>query len=175
MKKEDIEFLRELQHELKTQDHDCQAAPRFWGVLETVKLPTSEDYADGSVIFDTEDMTEYSKDEFIELLNESWNEVEHEDHSKEDLRGMDMESLVDFARDEFGWQWYDVRYYLEKEVVSQQTGCFLTKRVCQRHIELNGYHYNKGHTYAMTAWRNPEFERLLDILTNMNIDDIKEE
>lgn len=26
----DIQFLKELQNELKTQDHDSQAAPRFW-------------------------------------------------------------------------------------------------------------------------------------------------
>ena len=32
MKKEDIEFLRELQHELNTQEHDGQASPRFWGI-----------------------------------------------------------------------------------------------------------------------------------------------
>ena len=28
----DIEFLKELQKELRTQDTDVQAAPRFWGI-----------------------------------------------------------------------------------------------------------------------------------------------
>lgn len=30
--KEDIKFLKELQNELNTQDHDAQAAPRYWTV-----------------------------------------------------------------------------------------------------------------------------------------------
>ncbi|WP_137743427.1 hypothetical protein [Robertmurraya siralis] len=30
--KEDIQFLKELQQELLTQDYDSQAAPRFWTV-----------------------------------------------------------------------------------------------------------------------------------------------
>lgn len=29
---QDIQFLKELQQELKDQDNDCQAAPRFWTV-----------------------------------------------------------------------------------------------------------------------------------------------
>lgn len=34
---EDIEFLRNLQHEMNMQDTVGQADPRFWVVMETVR------------------------------------------------------------------------------------------------------------------------------------------
>ena len=34
MTKEELEFLKDLQRELKEQDTDGQSAPRFWGILE---------------------------------------------------------------------------------------------------------------------------------------------
>ncbi len=38
------------------------------------------------------------------------------------------------------------------------------KEACKKHIDKNDYHYNKPHTYAMTAWRSPEVEKLFSIL-----------
>lgn len=40
--KEDIQFLKDLQHELKTQDNDGQAALRFWTVGDYKKVPCRE-------------------------------------------------------------------------------------------------------------------------------------
>lgn len=34
MTKEDIEFLRDLQHELNTQPNDGNADPVFWGIIQ---------------------------------------------------------------------------------------------------------------------------------------------
>ena len=41
---------------------------------------------------------------------------------------------------------------------------FITKESCKNHIRLNGYHYHNPHTYAMTAWRSPEVEKLWKLL-----------
>ncbi|WP_308729404.1 hypothetical protein [Bacillus atrophaeus] len=38
----DIQFLKELQNELKTQDHDSQAAPHFWSIGDYKWIRTSE-------------------------------------------------------------------------------------------------------------------------------------
>jgi hypothetical protein len=43
---EEIKFLKELQEELKTQDTDYQAAPRFWTVGDYRWIRTSEDDAE---------------------------------------------------------------------------------------------------------------------------------
>ena len=40
---EDIQFLKDLQKELQAQDHDCQAAPRFWTVGDFRMVECSDD------------------------------------------------------------------------------------------------------------------------------------
>ena len=53
---------------------------------------------------------------------------------------------------------------------------FLTNRSCKRHIELNHYHYDADvHSYAMTAWRSPEVEKLWDILQKVDWLKMREE
>lgn len=37
LNEKDYEFLKELQHELNTQENDGNANPVFWGVEETVE------------------------------------------------------------------------------------------------------------------------------------------
>ncbi|QBP91542.1 hypothetical protein E1A90_09800 [Bacillus mycoides] len=50
---------------------------------------------------------------------------------------------------------------------------FLTKEEAKEHIELNDYHYtDEVHTYAMTAWRAPKVERLLNILETFDWESI---
>ena len=46
MKKEDIEFLKKLSETMRTQEHDCQAAPRFWVVAQSIKEYVGEDYVE---------------------------------------------------------------------------------------------------------------------------------
>jgi len=43
---------------------------------------------------------------------------------------------------------------------------FLTKKECEDHIERNGYNYSEPHSYAMTAFRSPQVEKLYDVLQN---------
>ena len=38
MTKEDIEFLKKLQHEMLTQDNACQAVPIFWVVKDVKRI-----------------------------------------------------------------------------------------------------------------------------------------
>ena len=52
---------------------------------------------------------------------------------------------------------------------------FLTLRECKEHIERNRHHYHDPKTYAMTAWRSPQVERLWKILqevdwSNLNVE-----
>lgn len=61
----------------------------------------------------------------------------------------------------------------EDDVLSQTTNCFLTKKAAQEYIKNYSYNHTNPRIYAMTAYRNFEFEHLLNILTNLNIDDIK--
>ena len=48
---------------------------------------------------------------------------------------------------------------------------FLTNKSCKEHIRLNNYHYSSdAHSYAMTAWRSPEVEKLFKILQEVDWD-----
>ena len=74
MNQKDKEFLKELQHEMNTQDTVCQADPRFWVVMETSReYGVSDDYCDGRVLV-LEDCEYETMDELYEFLKELINE-----------------------------------------------------------------------------------------------------
>lgn len=169
MKKDDIDFLRELQHELNTQEHDCQAAPRYWGICQEKYELLPEGFGDDCLLYDGE---MYDLDDFVTFLYENGYDEGHE----EEWGNVDKKDVVDvisFACDVHGMDVYAVSRTLNDTHIDHDSNVFLTKRACKKHIAQNGYHYSKPRPYAMTAWRNPEFERLINILQTMNIDDIK--
>lgn len=164
MTKEDVEFLIELQHELNTQDNDGQADPRFWGIIEEKDVPCYEGQGDKIHLFD--DWESYSGDELVQYIIDYYYD-DFDDDQKEEWDNVDKSddyAIKEFLIDNDFFDYGDFYETEKKHILSEETGCFLTKRACQLHIDQNGYHYSKPHTYAMTAWRNPEFERLLHIL-----------
>lgn len=189
MNKEDVEFLKDLQHEMLTQDKVCQASPRFWVVRHTVRdYGINEEYADGYIVIG-DDGEEYYKGESISNLetvckwlkddfeidcefNESnWIEVKGTfDDDDESLFG--IEDVINHLEG-LGYDQYQVSYYKDEERIVEDT-MFLTNKSCKEHIQANSYHYNKPHSYAMTAWRSPQVEKLYKILENTNWDKIIE-
>lgn len=187
LSQEDIKFLKELQYKLKTQDNDYQAAPRFWGVAETKRIyGVDGDFdSDGfQVVVDSE--TYFDDDEnglkgfsehLIDTYEEDYNEKYAEEYGALEEVMQDFEDICDLHDwcenwlEEFGYDCYKVHYRDLENVISQETGCFLTKEACKKHIESNHYHYKKPRTYAMTAWRNPEFERLMRIIENIEFEE----
>lgn len=174
MNREDIEFLRELQNELRTQTNDGNAQPVYWSVMEKREILQHDDCGEPR-IFDGEDMM--LLDEAVAMIEDHFDKEEWtEDEKKE----WDETTKTDFYEvKEFMNYWlgddFEVVYISEEDHLSEDTGAFLTKRACQQYIAQYGYNHRKPRAYAMTAYRNFELERLLSILTNMNIDDIKVE
>lgn len=78
--KDEIEFLKVLQHEMNTQDTVCQADPRFWVVVQHTKEYVGEDYGtdcdligDCEVVIDDctiEKIVEYCKENYQDELDE---------------------------------------------------------------------------------------------------------
>lgn len=165
-RKDDLEFLSDLQQELKTQEIDSQAAPRFWVVRQWEKRVTHSDLSDGQlvVIFDgdyTEFDDESDMNDFIDFMEEyhkeEWGSIKDKKHYE------NMSDLIEILEEEEfdGFTIYDY----EKIAVIKKNTMFLTKQEAKEHIKANYYHYNKTvHTYAMTAWRAPKVERLLKLL-----------
>ena len=164
---EDYDFLKDLQQELLTQDTDGQAAPRYWGILETNEEPSPEGigkpviYMGDGCTMDAKEVVDYIETDYLpdsrDETKDSWDMVDKDN----------LNDLIEFMHDSFGLYETKIVWVDTQQRVSDQTGCFITKRACKKHIEDNRHHYCRPKTYAMTAWRNPEFERLLTILQNI--------
>ena len=166
---EDYEFLKELQHELNTQDTDGQADPRFWGVMENRMEGVPDGCGDlyvylGDGVTETlEGAIEYVEERIRDFYDEEtiaiWDNLDKED----------IDGVADFIHDHIDNEARVV--YMEKKYhISRMTGAFLTKRACKEYIEKYGYNHSNPQTYAMTAIRNFEYERLLNILKMMKLD-----
>lgn len=173
---DDISFLKELQQELKTQEIDCQAAPRFWVIMDMKTVTCWEEQADYMGLCDVDGEVCNIRDLLGYVLKErDFLEVEDKDVEKLNeiySTGILLDSdLLDWYR-----EYIDDNSWLvpcKKEFYIVPNTMFLTKKEAQKHIESNRHHYtSKAHTYAMTAWRAPKVKRLLEILETFDFDSL---
>lgn len=188
--KKDIEFLKELQHEMLTQDHVCQASPRFWVVRSTVKewgIEPSE--SDGCILTDEcyelnletmKDCYEYiienMEDREADLISGDAVTYDEENDVIYVLTGdgeidtlSELEDILDYLDDNN----LQICYFRNIEKNFENT-MFLTNRECKAHIKSNYYHYPAdAHSYAMTAWRSYEVDTLWKILDKINWDEVE--
>lgn len=167
---EDFEFLKELQHELNTQTTDGNAQPVYWGVMETALRGVPEGcgipiiYMGDGGTMSTAEAVAYIEKEYLKDLDEA-NQQEWVEIDKND-----MDDVVRFMNENLDWHEVRIVYQRREEFISRETGAFLTKRACKEYIERFGYNHSNPHTYAMTAYRNFELERLLNILKSVNFE-----
>lgn len=168
--KEDLEFLKDLQHELNTQTNDGNADPVFWGVIEDYEALTFD--GDGEVriphddgAYDLEELVseiDADSEYFSVSLKDAWTQVDKSD----------IDEVMDFVNE--NWNEGNIigkPYWVEiKQKLSRNTGAFITKRAAKEYVEKYSYNHNNPHTYAMTAYRNFELERLLKILKTMQFE-----
>lgn len=157
---EAIEFLQSLKIEMLTQDNDCQADPRFWVVAQNKKeYGVDSGYSDGEVVCSDDGAEWEDTQEFIEYL------LENEYLTEKDINpdyNYDLQEVLDIlGNNDFSL----IGYRNNFDSICENT-MFLTKSDCKKHIELNHYHYKNPHTYAMTAWRSPQVEKLYDVIKN---------
>lgn len=190
MKKEDIEFLKKLSETMRTQEHDCQAAPRFWVVAQSVKEYVGEDYGshvdlvteDGDTVIENanvKNVVDYFMKEYSDEVKErritinytpSYCEIfvldKENGEAEEEETLFDVDDVIRFfeEHDIISDSYYRTVYYNINDASICPDTMFITKESCKNHIRLNGYHYHNPHTYAMTAWRSPEVEKLWKLL-----------
>lgn len=171
---EDYHFLMELQQELTAQSNDGNADPVYWGVMETRKVCVPEGCGDAAIYVG--DGVVLSLEEAIEWVNERigeysqevqvlWKELHKDiqDHWEEWCYS-NVDDMVEFIQQKMNCKECTWVYERDEKCISRETGAFITKRACQQYIDQFGYNHTKPHTYAMTAFRNFELERLLKIL-----------
>lgn len=175
--KDDIQFLKDLQQELLSQENDGQAAPRYWSIMDYKWVVTAEGHEDRVSLYDADTCETIELDDYVdEILNGD----RRDDFSEDEIDELEHEKEWGSSSDIFDWiKRYDdgSRFYpIHEEQVSfiAPNTMFLTKAEAKRHLEANHYHYSsKAHTYAMTAWRAPKMERLIKILETFDWESIK--
>ncbi len=182
---EDRKFLKDLQHEMNTQDTTGTADPRFWVIKgseiyrdnnspETFALRISdviaaENTEDTCKILNADIMPDCTSDGRTNFRIEAERGFLHEfvlrykDESRgDDFEYLDIDELNEFL-DENGVD-CEVFGQSKRSVVYPNT-MFLTEKEAREHLEANEYHYSKdAHTYCMCAWRSQDVERLWKIL-----------
>jgi hypothetical protein len=166
----DIEFLKELQTELNSQDNDSQAAPRFWTVGDYRWVECNDDNAERHSVYLPNAGESHEINYFLT-----------ESLDKEDLSEDALEAFKEISCEVSAFDWIQEHYdegaslhSEKKEHFIRQNTMFLTKAEAKQHIKSNHYHYtNEAHTYAMTAWRAPKVERLLKILSEFDFDSLR--
>lgn len=167
--KEDYEFLKDLQHELNTQETDGQAEPKYWGIQDTRIIAVPEGCGDEMIYFDDGDVLSYEDTiKYIDETIKEYSEQQQEDWDELKADNPDIGDIVAFLNQTLGL-YTRVVWQREEEYISHLSGCFLTKRACKQYIETNKHNHCNPRTYAMTAFRNYEYGRLLNILKTMKL------
>lgn len=182
MKNEDLDFLINLQKELLEQNDKYklyQADPIYVGIKDYQFEVRPEDLAEEKhVIYSGE--SEYDMGEFIEYL---FNDYELKDINTpkdeiiDSLRDCDttdnLREVIDKYFSDIDSSDYDI-YYVEKVGHLAENCCFITWADAVEHLKYNKHHYSAdAHPYAMTAFRSPQLERLLEIVKTTEWEMIK--
>lgn len=186
--REDIEFLVDLQNEMNTQPHLCQADPRFW-VVKTFKYrQATDDDEIYRVTFydDTGDISSMTFDEALKLAHKSNVDLGGEEYAQEKLDDFCLD--VDTAGCIRWWYEHEAKRFVEEyadakcakvayetreQKIAEDT-MFLTLREAQEHIKRNDYHYIDARPFAMTAWRSPQVAQLYKILHEVDFKQLLE-
>lgn len=172
MKQEDKQFLAELAHELNTQDN-CETRNPILCIMDKRWVRTAEGCGDTlRVAGDDYDCELHN---FANIVINDWDcKSDDEDFltnlydeivactDTDELLTVLEENLVDFGRESSDLFMYEAE--LEEYICPDTTG-FLTKKSAEEHLARNWYHYTPlARAYALSAWRNPVFEKLINII-----------
>lgn len=160
VREEDYTLLKELVHELQTQENDSQAFPYFWGPRSKQEsLGTSDDTP---MVYDTESAESYTLEGYAECNEEVFSIFLSNNDLPQDTEYGDI--------DEDDWQSWVESYphvyitYSRMEYVSENNFS-LFKSDVKQHIKTNSHHLGDNpHTYARTVWRMPKMEKLIQAI-----------
>ena len=187
---DDLGFLEQLQHELNTQPHLCQADPRFWVIRDyEYREATESDEIDAVGLFEDGEGETMSLEEAVMRAYKDELDLGGEDHAKEWLEDKWLKLdengavqpqylLIDTFKDvveDYAEHNMMTCVFLTKQWKIVANTMFLTLREAKDHLETNYYHYtNEARTYAMTAWRSPDVAQLIKLLREVDFNELSE-
>lgn len=188
---EELNFLRQLQTELNTQDHMCQRDPRFWVIAGEKQIPTDLEHATSLIILNAATGEELARPNYESVKNwlNTYVNLELERQAKtrllvdENLRitstpdsnikvnveYLEMADITDMLNQLNLTTSFDIQYMTTEFHIYPNT-LFLTHKDAEDHLHKYGYNYDPtAHAYAMTAERSPSVEMLWRILQQIDL------
>lgn len=147
---EDLEFIKHLAHEMRTQDNVATANPRYIVVMGKREFIAPSGYGDKVVLLDL-DADERgpaydSKEDMMAALK------------SEKLSDEEIANRIDNA-EECGMH-----------VVDFPSNFFLTRKGYDEHMRLNSHNYSSyEHPYMEHAFRNPELDTLIKVIDRIGL------
>lgn len=168
---DEIDFLKNLQKEMNTQDNFGQADPRYWVIRDFEEVCGQDlNNPDGYILYCTDDFKEVCRFQStvfgelcIEKVVDFFTENYSEDFEKKDFETVyDVDSLDELLEEKGYENSFSIAEY---EIYPKYSGFFLTHKAAETHLKENAHHYSaNATTYAMTAWRSHEADMLYRIL-----------
>ena len=140
--RKDLDFLKNLSAELKTQNSRCTAYP-IWRILRVKKeIGFREEYADGVCLINTETQEMYDRDMIIDCIlknavninNEKYDSIEEFLDDRGYSHDVSYEELIEIVVTEMNIECLIKEWYKE---VHELEGFFLTESSINEYIELN--------------------------------------
>jgi hypothetical protein len=158
LNKDDIDFILNLSHEMKTQDNRITAQPYALVCTTKQRDIIPEGYGDKTMcVYDDETF-----DTPAELL--TYFDIEK---SNEDLNFDDAIDLItedhSYTSDKFDF----VDYHDYQDITKSTANFFLTKSAYNEHIRVNGHNLNEPQSYGIHLYRNKELSRLYEVIHNL--------
>jgi len=151
---EDLKFLRELSHEIRTQDNAGTADPYFITVRTSRLVIVPQGHGSGDPVYHDE-----QDDEPATALHKSTEEA--------------AKALADYGlTDNEVSRRVDALVEYGTEEVESDHNVFFTRVGYEAHMRLYGHNYGhrstmNPHSYTHHASRNPEIKRLLEIVQKL--------
>lgn len=178
MKQEDIEFLKELKKKIKEGNRCGEAEPAYWMIEDQDSYGSSDpEGADEAILCNPEDCYHQYTDDDLEDVKEALAKTAEGNYFEDELADCKtINEVIDLMERYNVYESEDnnlvkivyLHYYWK---LCDFSGAFLTYEDAEEHLKENYYHYSgKAHPYALTAFRNPTFERLWKIITETDWD-----
>ena len=191
---DEVSFLKDLQKEMNEQDTLAQADPRYWAIMDEKEVYGSQD-GYPVIIIDEEEFRSFPQmQKYLQSVAEEVYadrcavKVEVEDSIFCDVGKASImvrsEPCGPFEEETCFYEFDEAAEWLEENAgrsatvttvetvrVLRDSTFFFTNRAAKQHLKENAHHYSdNAYTYAMTAWRNPEAEKLWKILQETDWD-----
>jgi len=134
---ETAKFIKDLAHEIETQDNCCTDDPYFYVVQGIKEIAAPIGQTGESRWFDSGELESFTEEELKEYCDE---------------QGYDIEEYKEQCQE------YDA------QEIEENVNVFFTRKGYDDHIRRNGHNYRRFkrfYPYVMHAFRNTEIENLL--------------